>query len=171
MGFCAVGFCFIFRDAPTAPLNFDRGSLPAKGGRWHCPGLAGGVFVPGLRDVCKVCYWHCPLRASAGATDSLPGKATGGSDWQCVQLGFAGWLEGLYGTGGGRRPAQTRAVGERGHGLAKRTQRAAGAHGHRNSRDGKPEGKAQGMTDSERSADPKGGTAYGIPIIINLSMP
>ncbi|MEQ8336958.1 MAG: hypothetical protein RIA62_06415 [Cyclobacteriaceae bacterium] len=37
-------------------------------------------------------------------------------------------------------------MGERGHGLAKRTQRAAGAHGHNNSRDGQTEGKAEGMT-------------------------
>ncbi len=47
---------------------------------------------------------------SAGATDSLTGKTTRGSDWQCVQLWFVGRVVGLYGTGGGRRPAQTKAV-------------------------------------------------------------
>jgi len=31
-------------------------------------------------------------------------------DWQCVQLWPAGQLVGLYGTGGGRRPALTLAV-------------------------------------------------------------
>ncbi|MEX2566160.1 MAG: hypothetical protein WD431_09480 [Cyclobacteriaceae bacterium] len=44
------------------------------------------------------------------------------------------------------------------------TRRAVSTGRHRNSRDGQTEGKAEGMTDSERSGDPKGTTAYGTPL-------
>ena len=109
------------------------------------------------------------LRAVCECEGGLPGAGRSPTG-SAGSFGLRFATEGLTGTDRARRRAQTRAVG--GCVAAERNAvKRSGISRHRNSRDGKPEGKAEGMTDSERSADPKGGTAYGIPIIINLSMP
>lgn len=97
-------------------LPWIRAGFQQSAACWHCPGAlwAGkapvdpGVWVrflvPGLGLVAL------ELGQVAGATDSLPGKATVGSGWQCVQLWPVGQIVGAVRTGGGRRPALTLAV-------------------------------------------------------------
>ena len=113
------------------------------------------------------------LRAVCECEGGLPGAGRSPTG-SAGSFGLRFATEGLTGTDRARRRALQRAVKgcrPRAMGPVSRADCHSLCRQTGNCRDGKPEGKAEGMTDSERSADPKGGIAYGIPININLSMP
>jgi len=102
---------FIYReDAPSEPLKLI--------GADHYQSAAGCIepFTSCFRFTSRIALKVAigtdpcgPLRAPPPACQG--GTERSGEAWQCVQLWFAGWIVGLYGTGGGTQARTNKGCG------------------------------------------------------------